>query len=144
MLTDWTRGSWHTRWPLGHRAVHGLYPSQGLRGVSQQRTALCEFFLAHPIRQKAEVPYPVEAVRRDVQHQTLQKLHRVQCLGAEAVATLIILVAKGHVAVLQGHEPVVRDGDAMGIAGQVLEDVLRVLDGLFGIDDPLRVVQVCE
>src|SRR5262249_20162173 len=33
------------------------------------------------------------------------------------------------------------DGDAMSITGQVLEDVLRVLERLFSVDDPLLVAQ---
>src|SRR5262249_28267534 len=52
-----------------------------------------------------------------------------------------ILVAKGHPAVLEGHESVVRDGDTMRIAGQVGEDVLGSLEGLFGVDHPLLVAQ---
>ena len=80
-------------------------------------------------------------MRGDVQQQTPQELHGVQRQGAQAVATLVILVAEGHLAMLQGHEPVVGDGDAVGIAGQVLEHMLGVLDGLFGVDDPLLVAQ---
>ena len=80
-------------------------------------------------------------MRGDVQQQTPQELHGVQRQGAQAVATLVILVAEGHLAMLQGHEPVVGDGDAVGIAGQVLEHMLGVLDGLLGVDDPLLVAQ---
>ena len=83
----------------------------------------------------------VEPVRRDVQHQAPQELHGLERQGAQAVAALVILVAEGHLAVLQGHEPVVGDGDAVGIAGQVLEHMLGVLEGLFGVDDPLLVAQ---
>jgi len=54
----------------------------GLTDLPQQRATLREFLLAHTIRQKAEVPQPVKAVRRDVQHQTSQKLHRIERQGA--------------------------------------------------------------
>ena len=80
-------------------------------------------------------------MRGDVQQQTPQELHGVQRQGAQAVATLVILVAEGHLAMLEGHETVIGDGDAVGIAGQVLEHMLGVLDGLFGVDDPLLVAQ---
>ena len=109
--------------------------------MPQQRAALRELRLPHPVGQEAEVPHPVEPVRRDVQHQTPQEFHGVERQGAQAVAALIIFVAEGHLAVLQGDEPVVGDGDAVGIAGQVLEDMLGVLDGLFGVDHPLLVAQ---
>ena len=105
--------------------------------MPQQRAALREFLLAHPVGQEAEVPHPVEPVRRDVQHQPPQEFHGIERQGAQAMAALVVLVAEGHLAVLQGHEPVVGDGHAMGIAGQVLEDVLGVLEGLFGVDHPL-------
>ena len=122
----------------------GRLPGTGWRGVPQQRAALGEFLLAHPVGQEAEVPQPVEAVRGDVQHQAPQEFHGLERQGAQAVAALVILVAEGHLAVLQGHEPVVGDGHAMGIAGQVLEDVLGVLEGLFRVDDPLLVAHVGE
>lgn len=57
------------------------------------------------------------------------------------MAVLVILVTEGHVAVLQGDEPVVRDGHAMGIPGQVREHLRWVLHGLFGVDHPLLVAQ---
>ena len=61
--------------------------------------------------------HPVEPVRGDVQHQTSQEFHGIKRQGAQAVAALVVLVAKGHLAILQGDEPVVGDGDAVGIAG---------------------------
>ena len=85
--------------------------------MSQEAAALRELLLAHPVGQKAEVPQPVEATRWDVQHQTPQEFHRLERQGAEAVAVLVVLGAKGHRAVFQGHETVVREGDAVGIAG---------------------------
>ena len=109
--------------------------------MPQQRAALREFLLPHAVGQEAEVPQPVEAVRRDVEHQPPQELDGIERQGAQAVAALVVLVAEGHLAVLQGHEPVVGDGHAMGIAGEVLEDMLGVLEGLFGVDDPLLVAQ---
>ena len=53
----------------------------------------------------------------------------------------VVFVAEGDLAVLQGDEPVVGDGHAMRVTGQVFEDVPRVLHGLFGEDDPLLVAQ---
>ncbi len=34
-------------------------------------------------------------------------------------------------------EPVVGDGDAVGVAGEILQDVLGAVEGRLGIDDPL-------
>ena len=43
------------------------------------------------------------------------------------MAALVILVAEGHLAVLQGHETMVGNGHTVGIAGQVLQDVPGVV-----------------
>ena len=89
------------------------------------------------LAKKPKCRSPVEAARRDVQHQAPQEFHGIERQGAQAMAALIIFLAEGHLAVLQGDEPLVGDGDAMGIAGQVLQDMLGVLERFFGIDDPL-------
>ena len=109
----------------------------GLRGVPQEGAALRQLRLAYPVGQEAEVAQPVEAVRRDMQQQTPQEFDGIEREGTQAVATRVVLVAEGHLAVLQGHEPVVRDGDAMRIASQVGEDVMGIREGLFGVDHPL-------
>jgi len=57
------------------------------------------------------------------------------------VAALVILVAEGHLAVFQGYKTVVGDGDAVGLAGQVREDMLGLPEGFLGIDHPLLVTQ---
>ena len=112
--------------------------------MPEEGAALGELRLPHPVGQEAEVPQPVEAARRDVQHQPPQEFHSIERQGAQAVATLVVLVAKGHLAVIQRYEPVVGDGHTVGIAGQVLEDVLGIRDGLFGVDHPLLVAQIGE
>ena len=137
VLTERTQGAWLTRGHHGRLTVHSRFPDQGTRGVPQQSAALHEFRLAHPVGQEAEVAQPMEAVRRDMQHQPPQEFYGLEREGTQAVATRVVLVAEGHLAVLQGDEPVVRDGDTMRIAGQVGEDVLGILEGLFGVDHPL-------
>jgi hypothetical protein len=94
--------------------------------MPQQRAALGEFRLPHAVGQEAEVPQPVEPVWRHVEHQPSQELDGIQCQGAQAVAMGIVFVAEGDLAVFQGDEPVVGDGDAMGVPGEVREDVLWV------------------
>ena len=45
--------------------------------------------------------------------------------------------AKGNLAVRQSDEAVVGDGDAVGIAAEILQDVLGPAEGWFGVDDPI-------
>jgi hypothetical protein len=109
----------------------------GLRGVPQEGAALRKLLLPHPVGQEAEVTQPVEAARRDVEHQTPQEFHGRERQGTQAAAALVGLVAEGHLAALQGDEPMVRDGAAMRLARQGGEDGLGLLEGLFGVDHPL-------
>ena len=76
-------------------------------------------------------------MRRHVEHQPPQELDGIERQGAQAVAVRIVFVAEGHLAVLQGHEPVVGDGHAMGIAGEVFQHVLGGLEWLGGVHYPV-------
>ncbi len=109
--------------------------------MPQQRAALHEFLLPHAVGQEAEVPQPVEATWRDVEHQPPQEFDGVQGQRAQAMAALVILVAERHLAVLQGDETMVGNGHTVGRAGQVLQDMPGVWEGFFGVDHPLLVVQ---
>ena len=45
--------------------------------------------------------------------------------------------AKGNLAVRQRDQAMVGDGDAVGIAAEILQDVLGSAEGWFGVDDPI-------
>jgi hypothetical protein len=49
----------------------------------------------------------------------------------------IVLPAKAHVTVLERNQALVGDRDAMGIARQVLQDLLRSTKGRFGVNHPI-------
>ena len=53
----------------------------------------------------------------------------------------IILPAEGDLIVLESDEAMVSDGDAMGIAAEIAEDMMRATKRGFGIDDPFLAVQ---
>ena len=48
----------------------------------------------------------------------------------------IIFPAEGDLIVGESDEAMVGDGDAMGIAGEIAEEVMGTAEGWFGIDDP--------
>jgi len=45
--------------------------------------------------------------------------------------------AKGNLVVRQCDQAMVGDGDAVGIAAEILQDVLGSAEGWFGVDDPI-------
>lgn len=65
--------------------------------------------------------------------------HRLALIGITPVA-----VRERDDAVADREEPVVGDGDAMGIAAEVVEDGSGAGEGTFGIDDPVLGVELTE
>ena len=60
-----------------------------------------------------------------------------QCPGALLAVVRVVLPAKGHMRVGDVEDAVVGDGHAVGIAGQVVQNVFRAAEGRFGIHHPL-------
>jgi hypothetical protein len=75
-------------------------------------------------------------MRQNVEQEAAQELHGVERHRAEAVASLRVFPAEGDLAILQGNQTPVGDSHPMGIAGEVLQDVLGLAQGLLRIDDP--------
>ena len=76
-----------------------------------------------------------------MQHQSAQKFQRLERSAPELASALIVLVTKRHPAVFQSHETVIGNGHAMGITSPIRQDVLRIGEGLFGIDHPVLAAQ---
>ncbi|BCH12571.1 hypothetical protein MesoLj131c_68290 (plasmid) [Mesorhizobium sp. 131-3-5] len=55
-------------------------------------------------------------------------------LGLVVVA--IVLPAEADLSVVQAHEAAVGDGDAMGVAAQIGEDLFGTAERGLGVDDP--------
>jgi hypothetical protein len=53
----------------------------------------------------------------------------------------IILPTESNPVLFEGHETVVGDGDAMGVAGEIAEDMMGAAKGWLGIDDPVLTEQ---
>ena len=57
-------------------------------------------------------------------------------------AVSIVSPAEGDAIVLEGHEPMVGDGDAMGVASQIVENMFGAAEGRLGVDDPVLLERV--
>jgi hypothetical protein len=53
----------------------------------------------------------------------------------------VVLVAKGHFVVLEGDQSMIGNGDPVGVAGEVAQDMLGATEGRFKIDDPVLAEQ---
>ena len=56
-------------------------------------------------------------------------------------AMRVVLPAESDPVILEGHEAVIGDGDAMGVAGEITDDMLGSAERWFGIDHPVVVKQ---
>jgi hypothetical protein len=52
-------------------------------------------------------------------------------------AALSISIAKAHPIVSEGHQPLVADGDAMGVAAEIAEHLRGAGQGRLAVDHPL-------
>ena len=56
----------------------------------------------------------------------------------------IVSPAEGDAIIGEGHEAVVGKGDAMGVAGQVVENLFGTAEGWLGVDDPVLLPKLPE
>jgi hypothetical protein len=89
----------------------------------------------------------MEAARQDMEQEATDELVG-GLLPVCAVAT-IILVAEGDAALVEGDQTAVRDGDPVGVAGEIGQHRFRPGEGRLGLDHPallpdrLQMVQEC-
>src|SRR5260370_523095 len=79
-----------------------------------------------PLRQNVEEEAPDELVGGEG-----------YCAISRLPVAAVILVAKGHVALVESHETAVRDGDAMSVAGEIGEHRLGPGEGRLGVEEPV-------
>jgi hypothetical protein len=56
----------------------------------------------------------------------------------------VVSPAERDAIVFEGHEAMVRDGDAVSVAGQVVENVFGAAEGRLGVDDPVLLAELPE
>jgi len=107
-----------TSWRLGRIWTTGLRHSQQLSAERQQR-------LAPAVGQKAEEADADEAMRQHMEEEAAQKLFRRHCHELLFAAMRVILPAEGNLTISEGHNPMVGNSNAMCVASQVMENVMR-------------------
>jgi hypothetical protein len=56
----------------------------------------------------------------------------------------IVLPTEGDALVFEIHQAMVGDGDAMGVAGEIVENMVGTAEGRLGIDDPVLLAELPE
>ena len=70
------------------------------------------------------------------------KLVGLERHGLLTVIVGIISPEEGNIAVLDGEDAVIADGDPVSISAEVLKDPLGAIEGRFAIDDPLLMIEM--
>jgi len=72
-----------------------------------------------------------------VKQETAQELIDGQGHEPLLVAVSGVAPAKGYVAIGESHQPVVRDGDPMGVCAEIAQHMFWPAERPFGVDDPV-------
>jgi hypothetical protein len=107
--------------------------------VAQEEPEALEFFRTVPVGKKAVVANPHESAGEYVEEEPAKKLESVETHRSLSVLVRVVLVAESDLAVVEGEKPLVGDGDTVGVAGEVLEHLLRPAEGGLGVDHPVFV-----
>ena len=82
-----------------------------------------------------------EAAGQHMQQEAGQELFRCDRHHSLAISVSIISPAEGDLVVGEGDQAMVGDSDAMSVAGEIAEDMMRAPERGFGIDDPVLTEQ---
>src|SRR5258707_1037425 len=85
-----------------------------------------------------------QAFGQDMDEKAAQELLGGNGHDLVLAAVSIVSPAEGDAMVLASHEAMVGDGDAMGIAGQVVENMFSTAEGWLGVNDPVLSAELPE
>ena len=94
-----------------------------------------------PVGKESKLANAYEAVWENMLHVAPQKLRCRECHESLLVSVCIVLPAESDFFPIKRNEPVIADGNAMGIAAQIAKYRFWARHGLFDIDDPVFLTQ---
>ena len=106
------------------------------RRYAEQAPAVRQLIFAASVGEPAEVSDLHKSGRKDMLQEAAQKLHGADRHDADLVIP-VVPPAEAHLAVIEGDEPRVRDGDTVRVPREIFKNLLRPAKGRFGIDHPL-------
>ena len=92
--------------------------------------------LARGVGQPAIVANAHEAVGQDVEQKATQKGLSLHGGDPGGVAVGAVLPAEGDLTLVEREQAVVGEGDAMGVAGEIGQHLIRTGEGRFAVHDP--------
>ncbi len=124
-----------------HQRHRGFGCGRGGLRLVQHESARRKLPPPAAIREQAVVPNAHESRRDRVEQKPPNEFVGLERHHFQGVAIAIITPAKQHGTVLERHQTVITDGHAVGIAAQVVHNLVGRVKGGLGIDDPLLLPQ---
>ena len=90
------------------------------------------------IGEESKVTDAMEAVGQGVEQEAPDELVGLQTHGLDGAAVAIVLPGKGDMIVIAVLDAAVGDGDAMGVAAEIGENLRGSAERLLGVDDPIE------
>ena len=111
---------------------------------AKQSTAAYEHTATPAVCEKAEVADADQALGQNVDQEAAQELIGGDRHDFLLAAVRIVFPAKRDSIILERHQSMVGDGDAVRIAGEIVQNMLGTAEGWLGIDDPVLVEEPSE
>ncbi len=111
---------------------------------AEQNAAAFERSTSSAVGEESEVADANQAAGQNVKQEAAQELMSGNSHDLLLAAVGIVSPAEGDAVVFKGHETMVGDGDAMGVAGQVVEHMFGAAERWLGVDDPVLPIQLPE
>ena len=111
---------------------------------TEQSTAACEHTATPAVGEKAEVADADQALGQNVDQESAQELICGDRHDLLLAAVRIVFPAKRDSIILERHQSMVGDGDAVRIAGEIVQNMLGTAEGWLGIDDPVFAEELSE
>jgi len=124
-----------------HHFLEGMAHSTDLRGPFEQALNEAQMGCAIAISEKPIVTDSDEALGQGVEEKAVDKVHRSEG-GLFEDVVLPVFVSEADPAVFKSQEAAVGDSDAVGVTGQILQDMLSVRDGVSHTDNPRVLVEL--
>jgi hypothetical protein len=96
-------------------------------------------FRSPPVRKKSEVADAHKAAWQQVQQEAAQELFDGQGHEPLLVAVSGVSPAEGDVSIGESHQPVVGNGDAVGVSTEIAQHVLGPTEGPLGVPDSAEI-----
>ena len=110
----------------------------------EQSAAALEHRTASTVGEDAEVTDANQAFGQNVKKKSAQELMGGNGHDLLFAVVSIVSPTERDATVPERHEPVVGDGDAMGVASQIVENVFGAAEGRLGVDDPVFLAELPE